>query len=504
MRVKGAPEASSPYGRLEILTELSSDAERRRLDRVVKSGQALRLSPGIYVVGATLPINPIVRHYLYDIASTNWPGGVFFGKSSISASIHENGEIYIAHPSPKRKSPLVIGGFSFIPEIGPGPLPGDAALPCGMAISGQARRLVENVNLRGYPPRSRAGTMVVEDRIDEVMRTGGPERVRQILDELEIISTHFDPRAVEIVKRTLVAVIGTVSGRLTPTSPRLTARLSGTPYDASRIESLDALVEMLDATSFTPRPTFSPKERWEWLPFYEAYFSNFIEGTEFDIDEAYRIAIDGHVPTARPADAHDITAAFLLTSDPKDRTRIPTNGEELLLILRERHARLMAARPEITPGLFKTVANRAGTYYFVAPELVVGTLLKGFDALSVLVNPMARSVAMMALVTECHPFLDGNGRIARMMANSELSAKDEVRIVIPSISRDDYVLSLNAYSDPAVGGRALFAFMENAQKWTSRIDWSDYATARATLEACNAFEDSRIASKKALRLEFPR
>ena len=39
------------------------------------------------------------------------------------------------------------------------------------------------------------------------------------------------------------------------------------------------------------RPTDGPA-----LPFFEAYFSNFIEGTEFAVDEAAEIVFKGHIP----------------------------------------------------------------------------------------------------------------------------------------------------------------------------------------------------------------
>jgi hypothetical protein len=40
--------------------------------------------------------------------------------------------------------------------------------------------------------------------------------------------------------------------------------------------------------------------------FYEAYFSNFIEGTEFTLQEAQDIVFGGEIPDDRPADAHDV------------------------------------------------------------------------------------------------------------------------------------------------------------------------------------------------------
>jgi hypothetical protein len=43
--------------------------------------------------------------------------------------------------------------------------------------------------------------------------------------------------------------------------------------------------------------------------FIEAYFSNYIEGTRFVVEEAKRIVFDGVMPAQRPQDGHDVLAA---------------------------------------------------------------------------------------------------------------------------------------------------------------------------------------------------
>ncbi len=96
-----------------------------------------------------------------------------------------------------------------------------------------------------------------------------------------------------------------------------------------------------------PLPALGPAERWQWLPFFEAYFSNFIAGTEFGVDEARRIALDGLIPSARPADAHDSSATYQLTSQPAYQARTAASAEELLDMLHDWHALLMAARPRM-------------------------------------------------------------------------------------------------------------------------------------------------------------
>lgn len=488
MRTSGTPKSQPPQGELVKLTD-ASPAERAQMARMKKTAKAIQIAPGLYVVGSQLDKKDVVRIHFYEIAASFWPGGVFVGKSALSANLKDNNEVFISHPNPSRLAPLILDGVTIIPVIGMGYLPGDATLPTGMSISGGARRLVENVTLAGYPPKWKAGKERVQDTIEEYVRTGGNEKIKKTLVELDSIARNFEASAVIYVKDLLVAVLGTVTSATPKTkSKRLAARLKNNPYDPARVESLTRLVKLLENKPPNPRPSFSPATRWEWLPFFEAYFSNFIEGTEFDIDEAYKIAIEDFVSPGRPKDSHDISATYRLTSNQSDNILIPTSGAELIEILRERHSIMMAARPEVNPGQFKTVANRVGTYHFVEPGSVIGTLIAGFDVVNPLESPMARAIAMTALVTECHPFIDGNGRISRMMSNSELSAKSQVRLIISTNQRDSYLTSLRAYSDVAVGGEPLYQVMNFAQKWAYETDWTEYAKTKTQLEKNGAFD----------------
>lgn len=56
-------------------------------------------------------------------------------------------------------------------------------------------------------------------------------------------------------------------------------------------------------------------------------------------------------------------------------------------------------------------------------------------------SPFARAVFMILLVSEVHPFADGNGRITRMMMNVHAG---ELRIVIPAVYRLNYLAVLRA------------------------------------------------------------
>lgn len=53
-------------------------------------------------------------------------------------------------------------------------------------------------------------------------------------------------------------------------------------------------------------------------------------------------------------------------------------------------------------------------------NLVKGTLIKSFDYYTALDHPFAKAAYIMFVMSEVYPFLDGNGRTARVMMNAEL------------------------------------------------------------------------------------
>jgi Fic family protein len=234
-----------------------------------------------------------------------------------------------------------------------------------------------------------------------------------------------------------------------------------------------------------PAPVLTP-EGIRHLAFFEAYFSNYIEGTEFRVEEAADIVFRGKIVAQRPADAHDVLGTYQIVANSEEMSRVPSSADELIELLKSRHATLLAGRPEKQPGRFKEEINRAGDTVFVAPELVAGTLIKGFEPCRALEDPLARALYVMFLIAEVHPFADGNGRIARVMLNAELVHGKRSRIIIPTVYREDYLLALRALTrqsntDPYI------RMLDRAQDFTARIDFNDYERALAQLRAANAF-----------------
>ena len=172
------------------------------------------------------------------------------------------------------------------------------------------------------------------------------------------------------------------------------------------------------------------------------------------------------------------------------------------MLLCLRHQAILEGRPEKHPGQFKTTINRAGSTIFVQPELVKGTLLKGFEIYQTLREPFHRAVYMMFFIAEVHPFLDGNGRLARVMMNAELIAASETRMIIPTIYRNNYLVALKTLSQSGKPA-PLFRTLDFAQKYTVAMDWSNYESSQKLLEQTHAFIDPHVADLEGIRLILP-
>ncbi|WP_419165653.1 Fic family protein [Candidatus Palauibacter sp.] len=343
----------------------------------------------------------------------------------------------------------------------------------------------------------------LEEHLDRLIRISGEEAANRLRDEARAVAAELDMEAEAVHLQALIGtLLGTRESRLDSRVGRFRSR--GRAYDPDRLELFHGLHQSLrdHPPSDRPAPRRAPPGPVT-LAFFEAYFSNFVEGTEFLVDEAVGIVFEGEIPQHRPADARDVIGTWHLVSDKEEMSRTPGDSEALMSLLRERHGKIMAGRPEMGPGEFKEVQNRVGQTIFVAPELVLGTLEQGFALYRSLESPFERAAYMMFLVSEVHPFADGNGRVARVMMNAELVAGGEERIIIPTVSRDDYLAALRALSRTQ-RPEPLIRALDYAQRWTIAVDWTSITETQRQLEACNAFLDSDEAEAGGKRLRMPR
>jgi hypothetical protein len=151
----------------------------------------------------------------------------------------------------------------------------------------------------------------------------------------------------------------------------------------------------------------------------------------------------------------------------------------------------MEQRPEAYPGQFKLEPNRAGNTWFVEPQLVRGTLIEGSSLARSVPEGLPRAIYYAFLVSEVHPFADGNGRISRLLMNAELSRLGEARIIIPTLFQEEYVdcqRQLSRQNDPI----GLIHVLALTQRWTAGFEYSDVDALIESVKRTNALERSRM------------
>ena len=474
---------------------VSNSEMSKVVGEAVARGQLRKIGSRLYTRNLTENPENLVRRNWYFLIGSYYHDALIADRTAFENKPAADGSVFLIS---NRTREVSLPGLTFRPRKGPSPLESDKVFAGGARLTSVARAYLENMS----PSRERAGRTSrtvpreeIERRLDALARQQGDGALNKLRDDAKAIA---EPLGLAKQYAELSDLIGTFLGTrdALTTSAVGAARAAGHPYDPDRLALFETLFAAL--RDFIPigRTTAgrSPDASTN-LAFFEAYFSNFIEGTEFSVDEARAIVFDGLIPTERPADAHDVLGTFRLVSDSSELARLPRDFGEFLDLLRTRHAEIMDWRPDKSPGGFKTKENQAGNTIFVGPNLVNGTLERGFEFLQSLGEPFHRAVFMMFLVSEVHPFADGNGRVARVMMNAELAASEEERIIIPIAYRTDYTSALKAISQNALT-EPMIRMLDVAQRYTHSIDWSTLDGARAALDATNAFSDDENAKLK--------
>lgn len=473
---------------------VSDTAISKAVSEGVARGRLRKLGSRLYTRNLDeAPERLVLRNWYYLITSY-YPDALITDRTALENKPALDGSVCLISD---KKRDTVLPGLVFRPRKGPGPLDSDRSFIGGARLASPARAYLENMRTS----RARGGRVArtlsrkeIEARLDALIRRQGEDALNRLRDEARDVSRQLElePEFDEL-DDLIGALLGTREAETE--SPIGKARAAGKPFDPDRIRLFESLFAALRETPPAARPV--PQRSGAAnanISFFEAYFSNFIEGTEFSVGEAEEIVFGGVIPRERPDDAHDILGTYRMVSDTAEMKTLPSDFEEFLALLRRRHAGIMAARPDKDPGAFKTKVNRAGNTVFVAPDLVTGTLEQGFAFLQGLGEPFQRAVFTMFLVSEVHPFADGNGRVARIMMNAELVAGGEERIIVPTAFRADYLGALKAVSHNG-HTRPLIRMLDYAQQFGHAIDWRDLDRARMMLEQTGAFaegEDARL------------
>ncbi len=334
------------------------------------------------------------------------------------------------------------------------------------------------------------GAPVAEAELDKVLAIRGEHRFNQLRDACRALADQVGrQQEFKRLDGIMGALLGTHASKVLRGRQAL-ARAAGQPYDPDRLVLFDTLFSRL-RTEALPElmATAETGTARENFAFFESYFSNYIEGTTFLVSEAEEIVFEGRIIPNRTEDSHDILGTFQAAMQAPWRDSPPATAVDFLQWLKSVNALVMRSRLDKNPGEWKDQNNQAGSTLFVAPALVQGTLKEGFERIQALEDPLARALMTMFVVSEVHPFKDGNGRTARLAMNCVLSSAGLCRIIVPTVYREDHLLPLKSLSNHA-DATPYIRSMTRIHAWTNAFDYGQSRRdLHETLKRCNAFEE---------------
>ena len=482
----------------EIIFSSSDQKISKQISKLEKNGKIRKIAQRVYSSNLIDPPEAIIRRNLFIVLGRLYPGAILSHRSAFEFEPTNEGHIFLTYTYTKKVN---LAGIILRFLEGHKALPGDNQISGGLHASQRARAFLENLqpskNISGSSKCLPATT--IENKLEQIIRVNGEDELNNLRDRASEIATELGmEKEFERLNKIISSLLNTNTPRIL-SSPIAVARAFGFPYDPARIKIFEDLFRVLKTSEFKNRPDKNTTaESFRNFAFFESYFSNYIEGTVFEIDEAKNI-IDSNKPLpARNEDSHDVLGTYRIISNKDEMSVIPAKADELLQIIIYRHKILLEARPEKNPGLFKDRNNFAGSTSFVDFNLVRGTLLQSFDLLKALDHPFAKAAFIMFVLSEVHPFLDGNGRIARIMMNAELVKYGQSKIIIPTVYRDDYLgtlRKLTRQSDPL----PYISMLQRAHEFSEYIYGDDYNAMLDYLKRCNSFMEHTEARLKIVK-----
>ncbi len=481
-RSRKLPESPEPLPPLLFPPEDRS--QEAWLTGLRKAGRIRKIGPRLYTSVPPGEEQGAVRQGWMNLVSRLFPEALLSHRSALEYRPTERGQLFLTSSTHRK---IEYPGLTLIFVRGPVALPDDPPV-AGFRASSQARAFLENLSSSKNTAERSLSLHVLEARLEKILEVNGEDRLNALRDRAREIAGELNWQP-EFHK--LDGIIGALMGTRTADQLRSSAaraRVRGKPFDHGRISLFNTLYSELRAEPLPVRhEKFTEAEHVRNKAFFDAYFSNYIEGTTFEVEEAEEIIFEGRIPEKRPKDGHDISSTYAIVSDPNVMRETPKSGESFLEILKKRHLVLMSARPDKSPGDFKGKPNRAGDTHFVDPGLVEGTLLEGFSRYLDLPKGLPRAIFIMFLVAEVHPFVDGNGRIARIMMNAELVSEKLSTIIIPNVYRDSYLLALRALTRRS-RPETVVKMLAQAQGF-SQINFSKYRPVLQYLQEHNWFRE---------------
>lgn len=482
-------EKNSSLHLQEIIYGSADSVTSRRISKWEDDGLIRKIASRLYTSNLEDTPEDIITRNIFPILGNLYPDAVLSHRTAFEFAPTAKGQVFVTYKYTKK---VKLPGITIRFLEGVSAIKGDTSFSGKLMVSQRERALLENlqVSRKTGADSKTLDYPQIEEKLEQIIRVNGEEELNVVRDRAREISEEIGmQKEFEKLNKIISALLSTRSVKELK-SPIALARAIGTPYDPARLQLFEILFRELKHQEFKNREEQNTTDQaYRNFAFYESYFSNYIEGTVFEIDTAKQIIATQQPLPERDEDSHDVLGTYQLVFNKQEMKIVPYSAENLINILQYRHEILLNGRKDKKPGKFKDKNNQAADTSFVDMELVRGTLLQSFDFYKALTHPFTKAAYIMFVVSEVHPFLDGNGRISRVMMNAELSTAGQTKIIIPTVYREDYLGALRRSTrnkDPKVYIRML----ERAQAFSHTIYGSDMDAMEVRLLQSNAFKES--------------
>jgi hypothetical protein len=481
-------ENNLPIHLQEILFGTSDKSESKKISSLEKKGIIKKIAPRIYTSNLEEDPATVIKRNWLNILSKQFPGALLSHRSALEFQPTKEGYVFITYSYTKK---IKLPGLTIRVLKGPNPIEGDHSIFGNLLVSQEARAFLENLEeSRKSGSESKVISLSkVEEKLEMILKIKDEKSLNALRDSArEIAPVLGMEKEFKKLNKIISALLSSHTSNIL-TSSIAKARVLGEPFDSNRIKLFEGLYNTLAEKIFPDFPDRNTSiKSYNNFAFFDSYFSNYIEGTIFEIEEAKNIIATDMPMPSRDEDSHDMLGTYHIVSNQKEMSNCPKDANEFLKILQYRHKVILSSRLSKNPGQFKDKNNYAGNTAFVDFNLVKGTLKKGFEYYIALRHPFAKAAYMMFLVSEVHPFLDGNGRLARIMMNAELSSKKVSKIIIPTVYREDYILTLKKLTK-SNEPEAYIRMLQRAWTFSANIFDEDMNRMEHYLKEADAFKE---------------
>ena len=196
---------------------------------------------------------------------------------------------------------ITLPGVQAVLVKGPGALPGDMPLGDGkLYFASRPRQLLENLSPERGARGKSAGAEAVEELLIKILHSSGEAELNRIRDEARalVAPLAFKEQFSKLDKLIGALLATQADGTLKTKEGKLIAK--GAPVDSERMARFEVLATELRAMVLARRLAVAVNEpARSGFAFLEAYFSNYVEGTEFPIEQARDIALEGRIVEQR-------------------------------------------------------------------------------------------------------------------------------------------------------------------------------------------------------------